>query len=65
MCTVVLFGAGWVSDVRSGGDGVKIVPRLLLEGWTMADFREVFASESSMKQVADFVVERLKVSSGN
>jgi chitinase domain-containing protein 1 len=51
---------GWVSDVRSGGDGVKIVPRVLVEGWTMADFREVFASETSMIQVADFLVERLK-----
>ena len=50
--------------MRSGGDGVKIVPRVLVEGWTMADFREVFASETSMIQVADFLVERLKVREG-
>ena len=54
------FVAGWVSDVRGGDDGVKIVPRVLLEGWTMADFQEVFATDASMAQVGQFV-ERLKV----
>lgn len=52
----------WVSLVRSGGSGVKIVPRMLLEGWTMADFQEVFASEAAMTQVAEFIVRSLQVS---
>ena len=47
--------------MRSEGAGVKIVPRVLLEGWTMVDFQEVFASEDSMKDVATFVVKSLKV----
>ena len=47
--------------MRSGDDRVKIVPRVLLEGWTMADFQEVFATDASMAQVAQFLVERLKV----
>lgn len=51
---------GWVSDVRKAGGGVKIVPRVLIEGWTMADFQEVFASESNMAQVAQFTVKNLK-----
>ena len=52
---------GWVSDVRRAGSGVKIVPRVLLEGWTMADYQEVFASEHSMTQVAEFTVQNLQV----
>lgn len=55
--------AGWVSDVRKAGSGVKIVPRVLLEGWTMADFQEVFATEPNMAQVAEFAVQNLKVGS--
>ena len=51
----------WVSHVRKEGNKVKIVPRLLLEGWTLTDFKEVFASEASMKEVADFVLKSLKV----
>ena len=50
-----------MSDVRGEDDGVKIVPRVLLEGWTMADFQEVFATDASMAQVGQFLVERLKV----
>ena len=41
---------------------MKILPRLLLEGWSMADFQEVFASEASMKEVGNFIVKNLKVS---
>ena len=40
---------------------MKIVPRVLLEGWTMADYQEVFASEHSMTQVAEFTVQNLQV----
>ena len=62
VCTCM---TGWVSHVRrEGGARVKIVPRLLLEGWTMVDFQEVFASEASMTQVAEFVVKSLQVSEG-
>ncbi|CAI8020803.1 Chitinase domain-containing protein 1 [Geodia barretti] len=51
---------GWVSDVRRAGSGVKIVPRVLLEGWTMADFQEVFASEANMARVAEFAAQNLQ-----
>lgn len=51
----------WVSHVRKEGNRVKIVPRLLLEGWTLTDFKEVFSSAASMKEVADFVLKSLKV----
>ena len=46
---------------KEGGGGVKIVPRVLVEGWTLADFQEVFASEAKMAQVAQFVVKNLQV----
>ena len=49
--------------MRKAGSGVKIVPRVLLEGWTMADFQEVFATEPNMAQVAEFAVQNLKVGS--
>ena len=47
--------------MRRGGGGVKIVPRVLVEGWTMADFQEVFASEGNMAQVAEFAAKNLQV----
>ena len=47
---------------KEGNGGVKIIPRVLVEGWTMTDFQEVFASESKMSEVAEFVVRSLQVS---
>ena len=57
----LLMTTGWVSEVRRGGNGVKIVPRLLFEGWSMASYKAMFASEENMKKVAKFIVNNLKV----
>ena len=57
----LLYLLGWVSDVRSAGKGVKILPRLLFEGWTLADFQNVFASVKNMKEVGNFIAKNLKV----
>ena len=57
----MVFPSGWVSDVRAGGENVKVLPRLLFEGWSMADYQALFANEKNMKDVADFIVKNLKV----
>ena len=57
----LLMTTGWVSEVRRGGNGVKIVPRLLFEGWSMASYKAMFASEENMKKVAKFIVSNLRV----
>lgn len=51
---------GWVSEVRSGGGGVKILPRLLFEGWTAADFQNIFAKEAKAKELAEYIVHIVK-----
>lgn len=40
---------------------MKVLPRLLFEGWSMADYQALFANEKNMKDVADFIVKNLKV----
>ena len=46
---------------KGGGRGVKIVPRVLVEGWTLTDFKEVFVSDATMGKVARFLVKNLQV----
>ncbi|XP_003382825.2 PREDICTED: chitinase domain-containing protein 1-like [Amphimedon queenslandica] len=54
---------GWIEEVRNGGKegggGVKIVPRLLFEGWTMNDYQELFSSESKRLKLAVFITEQI------
>ena len=57
----MVYPSGWVLDVRAGGKEVKVLPRLLFEGWSMADYQALFANEGNMKDVADFIVKNLKV----
>ncbi|KAK4316793.1 hypothetical protein Pmani_012051 [Petrolisthes manimaculis] len=53
---------GWVRDVRRAGAsaGVKIVPRLLFDGWQPAHFRELFESASKRQQLAADIVNLIK-----
>ena len=53
---------GWVSEVRSGGKGVKILPRVLFEGWSVNDYMALFASERMMQEVAEFITQSVDVS---
>lgn len=53
---------GWVKDVRSSGKGVKIVPRVLFEGWNPNDFQELFASQSRRTELAQFLRDNMSVS---
>ena len=53
---------GWVSEVRSDGKGVKILPRVLFEGWSVNDYMALFASERMMQEVAEFITQSVDVS---
>ena len=47
--------------MRSGGKGVRIVPRVLFEGWSLNHFQELFASESKRTELAEFLGDNLSV----
>ena len=48
--------------MRSGGKGVKILPRVLFEGWSVNDYMSLFASEKMMLEVAEFITQFVDVS---
>ena len=54
--------SGWVSDVRRGGKGVKVLPRVLFEGWSMHDFMEIFGDSDKMDALGGYLGNQLKVS---
>ena len=51
--------------MRSGGKGVKILPRVLFEGWSVNDYMALFASERMMQEVAEFITQSIDVSDCN
>ena len=48
--------------MRSGGKGVKILPRVLFEGWSVNDYMDLFANERMMHEVAEFITQFVDVS---
>ena len=56
------YNAGWVAEVRSGSKTVKILPRILFEGWSVNDYMSLFASERMMQEVAEFITQFVDVS---
>lgn len=50
---------GWVKEVSRGGK-VSVVPRVLFDGWTFADFQAVFDSEDIMEDCIDVLVGFIK-----
>ena len=56
------YNAGWVAEVRSGSKTVKILPRILFEGWSVNDYMSLFASERMMQEVAEFITQSVDVS---
>lgn len=52
---------GWMKDVRSGNRAVKIVPRLLFEGWTANSLIGLFRSEEQVRSMSGIVAAYLKV----
>ncbi len=47
--------------MRSGASGVRIVPRLLFEGWSGQDYRELFADDDMMLKISQELIRTLKV----
>ena len=52
---------GWVAEVKSSGKGVKILPRVLFEGWSVDDYMKLFADERMMEKVAEFITQSVEV----
>ena len=63
-CVVVVMHyahVGWMDDVHSGNKAVKIVPRLLFEGWTANSLIGLFRSEEQVRSMSGVVAAYLKV----
>lgn len=58
---VDIVDSGWVKDVRANGNGVKIVPRLLFEGWSVNDYMNLFADQGTMRDIAEYIAHRVEV----
>lgn len=48
---------GWMKDVKRSGGSVKIVPRVLFEGWQPRDLQTVASSKSKLQEVATVLEE--------
>ncbi|KAK8404694.1 hypothetical protein O3P69_007743 [Scylla paramamosain] len=53
---------GWLAEVKKAGQSanVKIVPRLLFDGWQPRDFRELYDTEPKRKRVISEIVNMIK-----
>ncbi|KFO84288.1 Chitinase domain-containing protein 1, partial [Buceros rhinoceros silvestris] len=47
---------GWMKDVRKSSKTIKIVPRILFDGWTYQDFESVFGSEDEIEELSKNMV---------
>uniref|UniRef100_A0A8V0ZWZ8 Chitinase domain-containing protein 1 n=1 Tax=Gallus gallus TaxID=9031 RepID=A0A8V0ZWZ8_CHICK len=47
---------GWMKDVRKNSKNIKIVPRILFDGWTYHDFESVFGSEDEIEELSQSMV---------
>ena len=52
----------WIGEVRKGGDKLKIVPRILFEGWSIETYQQLFASTELKRSLGNFIAEQLSVS---
>uniref|UniRef100_A0A7M4FBK6 Chitinase domain-containing protein 1 n=1 Tax=Crocodylus porosus TaxID=8502 RepID=A0A7M4FBK6_CROPO len=50
---------GWIKDVRKNAKNIKIVPRMLFDGWSYHDFESVFASEDEIEELSEVMVQEL------
>ncbi|XP_025914937.1 chitinase domain-containing protein 1 isoform X3 [Apteryx rowi] len=46
----------WMKDVRKNSKSIKIVPRILFDGWTYQDFESVFGSEDEIEELSKNMV---------
>uniref|UniRef100_A0ACB8G392 Chitinase domain-containing protein 1 n=1 Tax=Sphaerodactylus townsendi TaxID=933632 RepID=A0ACB8G392_9SAUR len=48
---------GWMKEVKKNAKSIKIVPRVLFEGWTYQDFESVFGSEDEIEELSGTMVQ--------
>ena len=48
--------------MKASNSKIKIVPRLLFEGWSMSNYQQLFSSTADMQTLADFIRDKLHVS---
>ncbi|XP_059578552.1 chitinase domain-containing protein 1 isoform X6 [Alligator mississippiensis] len=51
---------GWIKDVRKNAKNIKIVPRILFDGWSYHDFESVFGSEDEIEELSQVMVQLAK-----
>jgi len=60
--TAVVLYAGWVDSVKAASSNkVKIVPRVMFEGWSMSDYSMLFANRDMALDVAKTIKHTLLV----
>ncbi|XP_061679222.1 chitinase domain-containing protein 1 isoform X2 [Syngnathoides biaculeatus] len=52
--------AGWVQAVRKSNKKIKIVPRLLFDGWSYQDYMSVLTSEDEIEELGSELVQVAK-----
>ncbi|EMP35864.1 Chitinase domain-containing protein 1 [Chelonia mydas] len=52
----------WIKDVKKNSKNIKIVPRILFDGWTYQDFESVFGSEDEIEELSKTMVQIAKTS---
>ncbi|KAM9146869.1 chitinase domain-containing protein 1 [Pangshura tecta] len=50
----------WMKDVKKNSKNIKIVPRILFDGWTYQDFESVFGSEDEIEELSKTMVQIAK-----
>ncbi|XP_037755526.1 chitinase domain-containing protein 1 isoform X3 [Chelonia mydas] len=50
----------WIKDVKKNSKNIKIVPRILFDGWTYQDFESVFGSEDEIEELSKTMVQIAK-----
>ncbi|XP_042302277.1 chitinase domain-containing protein 1 isoform X1 [Sceloporus undulatus] len=51
---------GWMKEVKKNAKNIKIVPRILFEGWSYQDFESVFNSEDEIEELTNNMVQVAK-----
>ncbi|XP_030416512.1 chitinase domain-containing protein 1 isoform X3 [Gopherus evgoodei] len=50
----------WIKDVKKNSKNIKIVPRILFDGWTYQDFESIFGSEDEIEELSKTMVQIAK-----
>lgn len=51
-----------MTRLKAGNEQIKLVPRVLFDGWTKSDYLELFSDSAIMMSLGKFMAQQLKVS---